>query len=124
MMKRIVVYIYSLGQIPTQDFIDREGAIHACARAGSLPFEKMAHYPGDLNGHLLSVEEKNAIAAVEAFCKKNGYHFEIVDFAELNFLSKIKLKRKGVKTFPTISCGEKFLYGVPHEKELEELVQA
>lgn len=122
-MKKITVYIYSVAQIPTLGFVDKEGALHACAQAGNLPFDVMKHYPSSMNGNLISPEEKNTITSVETFCRKNGYQFEIVDFARLSFLSKIKLKRKGVKSFPTVSYGEKFLCSVPTEDDLNMLVK-
>jgi hypothetical protein len=123
-MKKISVYVYSVSQIPTTDFVDKEGAMHACARAGNTPFETLRHYPRGLDSSLISNEQKNAIFSVESFCKSNGYDFEVVDFAKLNFLSKVKLRRKGVKSFPTASCGGRFLCGVPTEDDLRELVKA
>jgi len=121
-MKKLQVYVYSVSEIPTADFVDKEGALHACARAGTMPFETMGRYPSGMDGSLISAEEKKAIISVESFCKNNGYMFEIVDFTKLSFWSKMKLKREGVKSFPAISCGEKILCGVPTEDELKELV--
>ena len=120
-MSRLKVYVYSVGQIPTVDLVDKEGARHACAQAGSTPFEGLAHYPGEADRGVLPVEDRNAIIAVESFCRKNNHEFEVVDFTDLSFLSKLRLRRKGVKSFPAVACGEKCLYGVPTEPELREL---
>ncbi|RLG91204.1 hypothetical protein DRO34_04420 [Candidatus Bathyarchaeota archaeon] len=122
LLERIKVFVYST-KLSTLGFVDKEGAMHACAQAGSSAFTGLKHYPGAMDERYISVEEKNAIAAVEAFCKKHGFDFEIIDFAKLGFLDKMKLKRKGVKTFPAILYGEKAFHGVPTEKDLERLVK-
>lgn len=103
--------------------MDKEGAMHTCTQAGSSAFAGLKRYPGVMNERYISVEEKNAIAVVEALCKKHGCDFEIVDFAKLGFLAKLRLKRKGVKGFPTIFYKQKAFHGVPTEKDLERLVK-
>ncbi len=122
-MRKIKVYVCSVSDIPTAGFVDKEGAMHACARAGNMPFEALRNYPGGMDGKLISSEEKSAIISVELFCKRNGYQFDIVDFAKLSFWSRRRL-RKDVKSFPAISCGERFLCAVPTEDDLRDLVKA
>lgn len=87
-----------------------------------MPFESLGHFPKGIDGSLISVDEKNAISLVESFCKKNGFEFEVVDFAKLGFLSKLRLRRKGVKGFPAVSFGENLLCGKPGENDLQALI--
>lgn len=123
-MAKFKVYVYSVRQVPTVDFVDKEGAIHACAQAGNMPFETLSHCPANVDAGLLSVEERTAIANVGLFCKENDHKFEIVDFARLSFISKLKLRRKGVKSFPTISVAGANFTGIPTEDVLEKLATA
>ena len=123
-MKKIRVYVYSVSQMPTTDFVDKEGAMHACAKAGNMPFETLRHYPRGVDESLIFNEQKSAVLSVESLCKNSGYDLEVVDFAKLSFLSKMKLRGKGVKSFPAISCGERFLCEVSTEDDLKELVKA
>jgi hypothetical protein len=120
-MNKIKVYICSVA-ISTLSFVDKEGARHACARAGNLPFEGLKHYHGIGDDCITSSEERNAIAIVESFSRKNNYQYEVVDVAKLSFLSKLRLKRKGLKDFPTVSYGDKFYNGIPTEDDLEKLI--
>jgi len=43
---------------------------------------------------------------IEDFCKNNGLEFEVIDLGTLSFLTKLKLKMKGLKTL-AVGCGEK-----------------
>ena len=119
--EKIKVFICSV-KISTLNFVDKEGAQHACAQAGSSAFDDLKHYPGPMDERYISVEEKKAMATVEAFCEEHGLEFEVVDFAELGFLTKLRLKRKGIKDFPTVLYGEKSFCGIPTEEDLEKLV--
>ena len=121
-MDKIKVYVYSL-QVSTLGFVDKEGAMHACAQAGSSAFSGLKHYHGSMDGRYLSDEEKKAIVVVEDFCNKNNLEFEIVDVATKGFLTKLKLKAKGLTNFPYISFKEEIVHGVPTEETLKELLE-
>lgn len=121
-LEKIKVYVYSLG-VPTLDFVDKEGAQHACAQAGNTAFSGLKHYPGAMDNRYLSEEEKKAILTVENFCIKKGYEFEVVDLATTGFFTKLRSKAKGLMNFPAISYGGKVIHGVPTEEELIELVK-
>lgn len=121
MLEKIKIYVYSFN-IPTLDFVDKEGAQHACAQAGSTAFSGLRHYPGSMGNCYLSDKERNVILAVESFCKKKGFEFEVIDLATKGFLTKIKFRVKGLMSFPTISFKEKVVHGVPTEETLKKLV--
>jgi len=121
-MEKIKVYVYSL-KVSTLGFVDKEGAMHACAGAGSSAFSGLKHYPGSMDNRYLSDEEKKAIIAVEDFCKEYNLEFDIIDVATRGFLTKMKLKAKGLMNFPSITFKEKVFHGVPTEETLKELLE-
>jgi len=121
-LDKIKVYVHSLG-IPTLGFVDKEGAMHACAQAGNSAFSGLKHYPGPMDNRYLSDEEKNAILMVEDFCERNGCEFEVIDVAKCGFLTKMKMKTKGLMNFPAIAFKEKIIHGVPTEETLRELIE-
>ena len=78
--------------------MDREGAIHACARAGSTPFEGLkgaAH----LIGRVFSDENWQAITLAQHCQNELNIEVEIVDLAQ-SFWQRKKLRRQGVKRTP------------------------
>lgn len=121
-LDKIKIYVYSVG-LSTLDFVDKEGAMHACAQAGSSAFSGLKHYTGSMDDRYLSDEEREAITIVESYCKRNDMEFEIVDVAKKGFVTKIKLKAKGLTNFPTITFKEKVIHGVPTEEELKGLLK-
>ncbi|MGB9134409.1 MAG: hypothetical protein WCC63_02320 [Candidatus Bathyarchaeia archaeon] len=120
-MGKIKVYVYS-SEISTLGFVDKEGAQHACAKAGSSAFTGLQHY-GGMSNRYLSDNEKATVRAVEEFCKKrDGVEFEIVDLALAGYLSKARFWLKGLRSLPVVTFGESMTHGVPSEKDLEKLV--
>ena len=69
-MEKIKVYVYS-SKVSTLGFVDKEGAQHACAQAGSSAFAGLQHYAG-MSDRYLCDNEKAAISVVEEFCKREG----------------------------------------------------
>ncbi len=120
-LKRIQVYVYS-ARISTLGFVDKEGAQHACARAGSTAFSGLQRFPGAMDDRYLTDEERNAIILVESFCKHRGLEYEVVDLAGKSFLGRMKFMLKGVASFPVITFEGKTVQGIPTEQALEELV--
>jgi len=108
--------------ISTLDFVDKEGAQHACAQAGSTAFSGLKHYPSSMDNRYFSDKERAALTAVENFCRKKGYEFEVIDLAEKGFLTKMRLRLKGLTNLPTISFQEKVVHGAATEDALEKLV--
>ena len=121
-LNKIKVYVYSR-TVPTLGFVDKEGAMHACAQAGSSAFSGLKNYPGSMENRYLSVEEKSAIVMVEDFCKRSGGEFEVIDVAGCGFLTKMKLKTKGLTNFPAITFKEKVIHGVPTEETLRKIIE-
>ena len=120
-MSKMRIYICSQ-TISSLDFVDKEGAQHACAQAGSSAFSGLKHYPGAVDNRYLSEEERQAIALVEDFCKKNRLDFEIVDLGKRGFLTKAKAFVKGIRKLPTIAFMEEKIDGIPTEEKLKMLV--
>ena len=120
-MEKIKIYVQSFN-VSTLDFVDKEGAQHACAQAGSTAFSGLKHYPSSMDNRYFSDKERDALTAVENFCKKKGYEFEVIDLAEKGFLTKMRLRLKGLTNLPTISFQKKVVHGVATEDALEKLV--
>ncbi|MFQ5758982.1 MAG: hypothetical protein ACE5IF_04840 [Candidatus Bathyarchaeia archaeon] len=120
-MAKIRIFVYSQC-VSSLDFVDKEGAQHACARAGSSAFSGLKHYPGAMDNRYLSEEEKQAITLIEEICKKNQLDFEIVDLGKSGFLAKTKAFVKGIRKFPTITFMEEKIDKVPTEEKLRALV--
>lgn len=121
LMKKLKVYIHSL-EIPTVGFVDKEGAMHACARAQKTAFEGLERFSRISGKRYLADEESEFLIRIEDFCKNNGLEFEVIDLGAMSFLTKLKLKMKGLRT-PAVGCGEKIVYGVPSEEDLKELLK-
>lgn len=119
-MKKLKVYIHSL-EIPTVGFIDKEGAMHACAQAQKTAFQGLERF-SSLGNRYLSDEQREVLMRVEDFCKNNGLEFKVIDLGTISFLARLKLKMKGLNT-PAIFCGEKIIYGVPSEEDFKELLK-
>jgi len=119
-MKKLKVYIHSL-EIPTAGFVDKEGAMHACARAQKTAFQGLERFSG-LGNRYISDEQREVLMQVEDFCKNNGLDYKIIDLGTISFLARLKLKMKGLET-PAVSCGEKIIYGLPSEEDLKELLK-
>jgi hypothetical protein len=121
-MDRIKVYVYSTA-VSTLEFVDLEGARHACAHAGSSAFQGLKYYPGTMDNRYLSEEERKAIDLVAQFSKENGLEFEIVDLANCGLMTKTKLFFKGIRNVPTITYRGKRIEGLPNEENLKALLQ-
>jgi hypothetical protein len=119
---KIRVYVESV-EISTLSFVDKEGALHACAQAGDTAFSGLKHYPGSKQGRVLSEEEREALRKVEDFCEKTGHEFEVVDIGTYDFFSKMKLRMKRLTNIPAISYKDRVIHGVPTEEKLQDLVQ-
>jgi glutaredoxin len=122
-LERIKIYVYSF-EISTLDFVDKEGALHACAQAGSGAFSGLRRYSGVLDKRYLCEKDRTAIVVVEGFCKEKGVDYEIVDVATVGYLNKMKYWMRGLRKFPTVAFRGKVFHGVPTEEAIEKLVTA
>ena len=118
-MEKLKVYIHS-SEIPTVGFVDKEGAMHACAQAQKTAFQGLEQRSSLLGNRYLCDEDKEALMRVEDFCKNNGLQYNIIDLGTMSFLARLRLRMKGVNA-PAICYGEKMLYGVPSEEDLKKL---
>lgn len=120
-MEKIKVYVYS-AKVSTLGFVDKEGAQHACAQAGSSAFAGLQHY-ASMSDRYLSDNEKTAISVVKEFCRTRGnLEVEIMDLATEGHLMKTRFWLKGLRNFPAIAFGGIVIHGVPAEEDLEKLV--
>lgn len=117
---KLKVYVCSL-EFPTDGFIDKEGARHACADAQGTAFQGLQRVAGILGKRYLSDEERKVLMQVEGFCKNNGLEYEIIDLGTMSFLARLRLRMKGVRA-PAVCCGEKMVLGVPCEEDFEMLL--
>lgn len=121
-MKKLKIYVHSL-EIPTIGFVDKEGAMHACAQAQKTAFQGLERFSTIGGNRYLSDEEREVLKRVEFFCKDNGLEFEVVDLGPMGFWARLKMKMKGLRT-PATCCEEKIVYGVPSEEVLRELLKS
>jgi hypothetical protein len=116
---KLKVYICSI-EPSTLGFVDKEGAEHACARAQLTAFTGLDRLAGMFGKRYLSDEDTKTLDKVEEFCRSNNLKYEVLDLGKMNFLQRLTLRMKGIKT-PAI-CAEKIvLHGVPTEEDLKRL---
>jgi hypothetical protein len=118
-MEKLRVYIHSF-EVPTVGFVDKEGALHACAQAQKTAFQGLEQRSSLFGNRYLCNENREVLMRVEDFCKNNGLQYNIIDLGTMSFLARLGLRLKGVKA-PAICCREKILYGVPSEEDLKKL---
>ena len=123
MENKLKVYVYSLKGISTLDFVDKDSVGHPCvtSRHGDDVFSGFKHLPTGSWDGCLTDEQIKVFDTVDEFCKENGLEYEIVDIANLSFISKMKLMFKGIKA-PTISFKGKKIEGVPTKADLKALI--
>jgi hypothetical protein len=116
---KLTVYIHSF-EVGTVDFVDKEGAMHACAQAQSTAFQRLAQFSGLFGNTYLCDEDRETLARVEEFCKANGLEYTIVDLGKLGRITRLRLRMKGIRT-PTVCCGNVRLSGIPSDQDLRQL---
>jgi hypothetical protein len=121
-MAKLRVYVHSF-ELSTLGFVDKEGAMHACAQAGKTAFEGLGRVSNLLGNRYLCDEDRKALAFVEEYCRNNGLEYEVVDLAAMSFLQKLQLRMRRIGT-PSVCYEEKTLLGVPTEENLAELTGA
>jgi hypothetical protein len=118
---KIRVYVSSL-EISTLDYVDKDSIGHPCvtSRHGENVFTGFKHLPkGSWNGYLTD-DQMKAIDVVGKFCEENELEYEVVDMANMSFMSKMKFMFKGIKA-PTITFKGAKIEGVPTKEDLEVL---
>jgi hypothetical protein len=120
-MEKMKVYIHS-SEIPTVGFVDKEGAMHACAQAQKTAFQGLGQVSGLLGNRYLCDEDEQVLVRVEDFCRSNGLEYSVVDLGTLSFLVRLRLRMKGVNA-PAVCYGEKMFCGVPSEEDLKKLCE-
>jgi hypothetical protein len=120
-LEKFKVYIHSF-EIPTVGFVDKEGAMHACAQAQKTAFQGLEQRSSLLGNRYLCDEDREVLMRVEDFCKNNGLEYNIIDLGTTSFLARLRLRMKGVNS-PAICCGEKIICGVPSEEDLKKLLR-
>ena len=120
-LEKFKVYIHSF-EIPTVGFVDKEGAMHACAQAQKTAFQGLEQRSSLLGNRYLCDEDREVLMRVEDFCKNNGLEYNIIDLGTTSFLARLRLRMKGVNS-PAICCGEKIICGVPSEEDLKRLLR-
>jgi len=118
-MEKLKVYIHTY-EVPTVGFVDKEGAMHACAQAQKTAFQGLEQRSSLLGNRYLCKEDAEVLMRVEDFCKNNGLQYDIVDLGTMSFLARLRFRIEGVSS-PAICCGEKIIRGVPSEEDLKKL---
>lgn len=103
-LEKVKVYVYSLKEIPIQNYIDMEAIGHPCSQAGERAFDGLKHYStwDGVSGYL-SDEQKKAIELAAQFCEENRLDLEIIDLANVGFAKRVKLFLGGVRKVPAIT---------------------
>jgi len=120
-MRKLTVYVHSF-EFPTVGFIDKEGAMHACAQAQATAFESLHRISGMLGNRYLTEEERTLLECVDRLCQKFGLEYEVVDLGTENFLKRLRLKLSGVKC-PTVCYGKRMLQSAINEERLEKFLE-
>ena len=122
MEEKIKVYVSGF-EISTLDYVDKDSMGHPCvtSRHGENIFTGVKHLPkGSWDGYLTD-DQMKAIDVVGEFCEESGLEYEVVDIANVSFVSKMKFMFKGMKA-PTISFRGKKIEGVPTKEDLKALI--
>lgn len=120
MEDKIKVYVCSLKEISTLDYIDKDSMGHPCVTSRHDIFTGLKHLPKGAKDGYFTDEQIKVLEMVTDFCRKNGLDYEIVDIANLSLVDKMKLVFKGLKA-PTISFKGKRIEGVPTKENLKVL---
>ncbi|MFX0169959.1 MAG: hypothetical protein ACFE89_11465 [Candidatus Hodarchaeota archaeon] len=94
---KVTLYVSSF-KISEGYYVDRESAVHACAKAGSKPFESLKG-TSQLFGRVFSDKDWYAITLAQSCHTTQGIDIEIIDFSE-SFWQRLKLRRQGIKHTP------------------------
>jgi len=116
---KLKVYISSI-EPSTLEFVDKEGAEHACARAQLTAFTGLDRLAGMFGKRYLSDDDSKTLANVEEFCRTNNVEYEVSDLGRMNFLQRLVLRMKGIRT-PAVYCEKRTFHGVPTEEDLRRL---
>lgn len=101
----VVFYIQSFG-ISTLGMVDKEGAMHACAQAGSTPFTGLKDAVNRPN-RVYTDADWEALKIAEVLQKNTGVNVEIIDISQ-SFVQRLKLLSKGgIRTPQFVINGEK-----------------
>jgi hypothetical protein len=119
---KLKVYVHSL-ELSTLEFVDKEGAMHACAQAGKTAFQGLERVSNLLGDRYLCDEERRALTFIEEYCRNNGLEYEVIDLAAMSFLQKLQLRMKGIKA-PAVCYEEEIVRGIPAEDDLRKLTTA
>ncbi len=119
-MDKLKVYVHSL-EIPTTGFVDKEGAMHACAQAQKSAFERLSNVSSLLGDRYLTDDEREVLTKAVDFCRMNSVEYEVVDLGTMPFLDRLSLKLKGLKT-PAVSCADTVFRGFPDEETLKRIL--
>lgn len=119
-MEKLKVYVNSF-EIPTVGLVDKEGRVHACAKAQKIWAEGLEKFSGVLGSRYLSDEEKQALVQVESFCNNYDLEFEVIDLAKANLFTKLRWWTKRLQT-PSIGYKEKIFRGTPTTEDIRQLV--
>jgi hypothetical protein len=94
---KIVLYVRTV-ELPSGRFVDREGALHACAQAGSLPFQGLKG-ASHLIGRVYLDADWQALCIAQALQENKGVEVEVVDVSR-SFWLRRKLRRLGIRKTP------------------------
>jgi hypothetical protein len=119
-MSRLMVYVRSF-ELSTLQFVDFEGARHACAEASKTAFQGLGSVSNLLGNRYLCDKDREALTLVQECCKHSGLEYEVVDLGTMSYLQKLRLRISGIKT-PAICYEDKTLCGVLTEESLRRLV--
>lgn len=125
--EKVKVYVYSVKEIPMQNYIDVEAIGHPCSQAGDPEMRArngLKGYPrwDGVSGYL-SDEEKKAIELAAQFCEQNTFDLEIVDLANIGFAKRAKLFLRGVRKTPAITFRGETFTDLSSIEELKTLLQ-
>jgi hypothetical protein len=120
-MVKLKVYVRSF-EIPTEGFVDAEGARHACAEAQKTAYQGLERHGGLFGTRCVTDEETEALTRIENFCRNNALEYEIVDVGSLSFFARLGLRMKGIKT-PTVCLGERMMHGVPSDEDIRNILK-
>ncbi|MFX1562510.1 MAG: hypothetical protein ACFFDP_04305 [Promethearchaeota archaeon] len=111
----IILYVRSF-EISSGSFVDREGAQHACARAGDTPFQGLKD-ASHLIGRVFPDPDWKALCLAQALQEARKCEVVVIDLGK-GFLRRLKLRRQGIRKTPQFVVNGQLL---PPVTSLDEL---
>jgi len=115
--RKVTLYVRSFA-VPSGAFVDREGALHACAQAGQTPFARLKG-AARLIGRAYPDSDWQALCIAQSVQDGAEVEVEVIDVSR-SLVDRLKLRRQGITKTPQFVANGRLL---PPIKDHDELLR-